>query len=151
MRYVPLNAKTRSIDTGNLHWNKKYLRGVQAILNVTRGSVMHGSEFFYQAFGENPLEFKIILLMPDQFIMNRLKENWRKIDDRNKRVMPYVRNWIDDFKSLEENEKMGLLDILKNNDYQSINIAYKNNTSKKLKGMLKYHCKVDDIVKKYKK
>jgi radical SAM superfamily enzyme YgiQ (UPF0313 family) len=151
MRYIPLDAKTRNIDTGNLHWNKKYLRGVQAILNVTKGSVMHGSEFFYQAFGENPKEFKKILLMPDQFIMNRVKANWRKIDDREKRLMPYVRNWIDDFENLDENEKMSLIDILKHNDFQLIRKYYKNNTSKKLKRMLKYHCEANDIVHKYKK
>ena len=40
MRYIPLKAKDRDVDTGNNHWNKKYLRAVQVILNVMKGPVM---------------------------------------------------------------------------------------------------------------
>lgn len=32
------------------HWNRKYIRVIQAILNSTKGKASMGKEFFYKAF-----------------------------------------------------------------------------------------------------
>ncbi|MCK4446345.1 MAG: hypothetical protein KAW56_04610, partial [Candidatus Marinimicrobia bacterium] len=151
MRYMPLNAKVRNVDTGNTHWNKKYLRGVHSILNVTRGSVMPRAEFFYQAFGESPEEFESIIMMPEEFIMNRVRSNWRKISDNKKRLMPYVRKWINNYSNLSKTEKLNLKTILMTNDMEKINHAYRNSPGRRLKKLLKYHIEAKDIVKKVKK
>jgi len=148
MRYIPLNAKNRRVDTGNTHWNKRYLRSVKLILNVTKGPVMPGAEFFNQAFGRNLEEFKTILLMPEDFIRYRVVKNWRKILDYDKRLMPYVRQWNNTYLSLSKNEMDELLDILKPNVMKEIRDRYKKNSNKKIKKLLKFHLNAKDIVSK---
>jgi len=46
MKYIPLfgeDAKHR--DYVGKHWNKKYVRAIQSVLNVTKGIVASGSNF----------------------------------------------------------------------------------------------------------
>ncbi|MEW6532033.1 MAG: hypothetical protein AB1473_14440 [Thermodesulfobacteriota bacterium] len=69
MKYIPLNAKDRSFV--GQHWTKRQLRGVQIVLNVTRGIVSHRKDFFEHAFGHNEEEFNRILLMPHPYIFYR--------------------------------------------------------------------------------
>ena len=54
------------------HWNRKYIRTIQAVLNSTKGKVGKGKEFFEKAFGENEEEFFKILMMPEAMIVYRL-------------------------------------------------------------------------------
>lgn len=150
MRYIPLEAKKRDVDTGNPFWNKRYLRGLQVILNVIKGPVMPGKEFFEQAFGTDPEEFKAILLMPDEFIRNRVKPNWRKISDRIKRLMPYTRDWMAAYSSLTKEEKVELENTLSSNKLDNIQHAVSNSTSAKVKKLLKHHIDAEAIVNKYK-
>jgi len=150
MRYIPLNAKDRNVDTGNLNWNKRYLRGVQVILSVIKGPVMPGKQFFEQAFGRNPEEFIETLLMPDEFIRNRVKPNWQKIKVYEKRLMPYIRQWKQTYLKLNESEKNKLIDALSDNNLKHIQYSFDNTSSKKIKRLLKYHLMAPNIVKKYK-
>ena len=70
MKYIPINAKDRSyIDEPR--WNWYFVRNVQRILNVLKGSVMTGEDFFFRAFGENEEEFLTILHMPEKILMYR--------------------------------------------------------------------------------
>jgi hypothetical protein len=149
MRYIPLVAKDRDIDTGNSKWNKRYLRGVKIILNVTKGPVMPGSEFFYQAFGSNAEEFKAILLMPEDFIRNRVVREWRKIKGE-KRLKPYVRNWMHIYFDLSQGEKDKLIEILSPNGAAKIQEESKNSVSRKIKKLLGYHLNALEEVAKYK-
>jgi hypothetical protein len=86
MKYVPLfgeEAKDRKyIGT---HWNRKFLRAIQSILNATKGIVAPGYDFFENAFGVDLDEFIEILYLPEQYIMNRkyclnagITEQWRR-------------------------------------------------------------------------
>ena len=52
-------------------WNWQFIRGVQRILNVVKGTVMTGEEFFYRAFGESEEDFMCILHMPERILMSR--------------------------------------------------------------------------------
>jgi hypothetical protein len=74
MKFIPLFAKNRSHVSDQ--WNWWYIRGVQRILNVLKGSVMTTEDFFYRAFGSNPCEFKKILLLPEAILMSRDKQPW---------------------------------------------------------------------------
>lgn len=150
MRYIPLNAKNRDVDTGNRYWNKRYLRAIKVILNVTKGPVMPGADFFYQAFGRNENEFKAILSMPDDFIRNRLVQNWKKKNDHEKQWMPYVRNWMDAYFDISEKERHALTDILATNNLETMDYEYKNNTTKKVKKLLRFHLEAEDIVHEHK-
>jgi len=83
MKYIPINAKDRTFI--GKHWNRKYLRTIQVILNVTHGAVMPKLDFFEKAFGKNLDEFNRLLLMPEDYIYYRffseekdLTFNWDK-------------------------------------------------------------------------
>lgn len=151
MRYIPLSAKKRDVSTGNGDWNKKYLRSIKVILNVTKGPVMPGAEFFYQAFGRNPKEFRAILLMPEDFIRNRLVKDWRNISNYLSRCTPYVRDWLETFYGLNDDEKFELTSHLSNNgditDFLTKKIQPSSNAVLKL---LKMHIEAETIVEKYK-
>ncbi len=100
MKFIPFTFKDRTyINEPN--WNWQYIRGVQRILNVTKGTVMTGEEFFYRAFGESEEEFIRILHMPEQILMNRGREAGQDETD-----------WINKFDSLTNSEKRELLSIL---------------------------------------
>lgn len=150
MRFIPLNAKTRGINTGNEHWNRRYLRGLQMILNVMKGPVMPGREFFLQAFGRDAEEFKAILLMPDEFIRNRLVPNWKTLSNYESRLTPYVRAWMDTLFELSGDEKNELISVLRVNSKLAIKQGFEKVASRKLRGLLKFHLEEEEIVTKYK-
>ncbi len=150
MRFIPLDAKSRDIDTGNGNWNRRYLRGVQVILNVTRGPVMPGREFFLQAFGRDAEEFKTILLMPDEFIRNRLVPNWKELGDYEKKLMPYVKEWMDTFSALSDKEKTSLIQTLGPNDRRLIKQEYDRLTDGGVRKLLRFHLEDNEIVARHK-
>ncbi len=55
------------------HWNRKFIRAIQAALNSTKGKIGRGKDFFEEAFGCNVEEFEKILWMPETFIIYRRK------------------------------------------------------------------------------
>lgn len=55
------------------HWNRKFLRAVQSVLNSTKGKIGRSKLFFEEAFGRDIDEFYKILWMPEAFIVNRFK------------------------------------------------------------------------------
>lgn len=77
MKYIPLfgeDAKHRDF-TGDF-WNKKFIRAIQSILNVTKGIVAPASNnekssFFEAAFGRDLEEYFEILYMPETYIIYR--------------------------------------------------------------------------------
>ena len=150
MRFIPLDAKKRNVYTGNGSWNRRYLRGLQVILNVMKGPVMPGSEFFLQAFGRNTEEFKTILLMPDEFIRNRLVCNWRTYSDYESRLMPYVKEWMHTYSELSNQEKHHLIMILGANNKEVIRQNYESTSKGNVKRLLESYLEEDEIVSKYK-
>lgn len=81
MKYHPISdsAYFRNRDYIGKHWNRKFIRAVQAVLNSTKGKIGRGVEFFEEAFGKDINEFKKILWMPETFII------YRRIYDANLR------------------------------------------------------------------
>lgn len=145
MRYIPLNAKYRDVDTGDRYWNNKFLRSIQVILNVMKGPVMPGKQFFLQAFGRDKDEFKAILSMPEEFIRNRLVANWKEIDTIEGRWMPYVKDWMNEFDQLTETEKELLISIIADCNKSKIENQY-NNSHNTMKKLLEYHLEEEQIV-----
>ncbi len=74
------------------HWNRKFIRSIQAVLNATKGKIGRGKSFFEEAFGKDIDEFHKILWMPEAFIIHRFKykdnltsewwEKYNRLDDR---------------------------------------------------------------------
>ncbi|MBR3958768.1 MAG: hypothetical protein IKJ81_01810 [Bacteroidales bacterium] len=77
MKYHPLYGDN-SHDRNYIgeHWNRKYIRAIQAILNSTKGKVGKGVEFFGEAFGHTEDEFFELLEMPETFILYRFFFKW---------------------------------------------------------------------------
>lgn len=83
-------------------WNKKYLRAINVILNVTAGVVAKEEDFFVKAFGHDTSEFIEILTMPDDFI------RFRTFFEKN----GLIELWRKSYRSLSESEKDKLIEIL---------------------------------------
>jgi hypothetical protein len=96
-------------DYVGIHWNRKFIRAVQAVLNATKGKIGRGKSFFEEAFGKNIDEFHKILWMPEEFIIYRMsnKENLTK-------------EWWGKYKSLTEYQKTKLQKIVENNDISTV-------------------------------
>ena len=69
MKYSPINETDRTYIGQN--WTKKSVRAISGILQVTKGVVAAGSNFFYKAFGNSLEEYFEILAMPRNLIMFR--------------------------------------------------------------------------------
>lgn len=128
MKYIPLNAKDRSFIDSE-HWNWLFLRNVQRILNVLKGSVMTSREFFHRAFGENESQFLEILHMPERIIMYRGRE-----------VGPEEQEWLSKFRNLTNGEKAELVNIVcSNRSRKEICTVVAKQQNRKLKEILEYY------------
>lgn len=105
MKYIPINNKDRK-HVGK-HWNPRYLRGIQCILNATHGVVSPKKEFFEAAFGMNYSDFTKLLLMPDHYIIYR--------EDHKKNG---AKNWNKLFNSLSKEQSLEFLNAIHNNEYE---------------------------------
>lgn len=105
MKYAAINKTDRSF-VGE-HWNKKYLRAINVILNVTSGVVAKEEDFFLRAFGKNVSQFEEILAMPDEFIRYRdffeekgltqlWKYNYRKLSFQEKNKLIHILSIMSD-------------------------------------------------------
>ncbi len=69
MKYSPIDRTDRNYI--GVYWTKKAIRAISAILQVTKGVVAAGSDFFYKAFGNTIEEYFELLAMPRELIMFR--------------------------------------------------------------------------------
>jgi len=128
MKYVPLHAKDRTY-INEPSWNWQFIRGVQRILNVTKGVVMERADFFCRAFGESEEEFIRILHMPEQILMNRGRIPGEEEKD-----------WVTKYDDLTRAEKAELLSILcEHRTKKSLVSAIRRNNNGKLKNILDYY------------
>jgi hypothetical protein len=122
MKYIPLEPTGR--DFIGKHWNRKFIRAIQAIINVTKGIVAPATRghndkgnFFEKAFGKNLDEFNDILYMPESYII------YRKLFEEH---LGYTEIWKNDFKSLSEEEKLIAKPIIEDNDFSNYHQAIDN-------------------------
>nr|MBI1230952.1 hypothetical protein [Cytophagales bacterium] len=102
MKYIPLfgeEAKHREY-TGK-HWNKKFIRAVQSVLNVTKGIVApatrnDNTSFFHKAFGNDLEEFYEILYMPETYIV------YRSVFEKK---LGYTDIWKKEYKSIRQSNE----------------------------------------------
>lgn len=118
MKYIPLfgeDAKHREY-TGK-HWNKKFIRAVQSVLNVTKGIVAPASKreqtsFFHKAFGNNLEEFFEILYMPETYIV------YRSVFEK---TLGYTTIWKNEYHAIRSSGNwQEAKEILESNDFTNI-------------------------------
>ena len=108
MKYHPIQdpAYFRSRDYLGKHWNRKFIRSIQAILNSTKGKIGCGKSYFYEAFGKDEDEFFKLMYMPESMIIYRFhyKENgetdkwWNEFcslsDEQWKEAKKIIENYV---------------------------------------------------------
>lgn len=126
MKYHPIddNNYFRNRDYIGKHWNRKFIRAIQGVLNSTKGKIGRGKSFFEEAFGKDINEYNKILWMPEAFIIYR-----RKYDEvlRTRLAHKYKNNygdesnlvneWWEKFNTLDEKQLQVAKDIIANNRF----------------------------------
>ncbi|MCM1168514.1 MAG: hypothetical protein NC324_01105 [Bacteroides sp.] len=146
MKYHPIRGdETSEVDYSHnrdyigIHWNRKYIRAVQAILNSTKGKVGRGTSFFEEAFGKNLVEFKEILEMPETFILYRFFFKWL---DEIKSFGPehWRKCWRKCMEVLDDKTKKQVLEIIHSNNFEDSRIKkFKQPLVKELFGYYSMH------------
>ena len=91
------------------HWNRKFIRTIQAVLNSTKGKVGRGLSFFEKAFGADEKEFEKLLYMPETMIIYRLYFE----------EVGITQKWWDCFCSLDERQLNQAKEIIHTNIFDS--------------------------------
>ncbi len=103
MKYHPIDDPRhfQNRDYIGKHWNRKFIRSVQAVLNSTKGKIGRGKSFFEEAFGADIDGFHKILWMPEKFIIYRFKykdnltaEWWEKYNHLNTEQLGKLRSIV---------------------------------------------------------
>lgn len=128
MKYCPIDDPKyfRNRDYIGRHWNRKFIRAIQAIINATKGKVGRGREFFEKAFGKNLDEFYDLLYMPETFIIYRLRyEN------------NLTKAWHEKFHELNADERAEAEKIILANKFSEEEIA--NTKHEKVHELLEFY------------
>lgn len=113
MKYVPLMSKDRKFI--GKYWTKREIRAIQLILNVHKGIVSHRIDMFEHAFGRNEDEYDRILLMPQNYIFNRVRyEENGSIEAYYKALMKLSNDQILQLRELIKDGRLKKLPNLKN-------------------------------------
>ena len=146
MKYHPIHSEvTDGIDYSHnrdfigKHWNRKYIRAIQAILNSTKGKVGKGTSFFEEAFGKDLEEFHELLEMPETFILYRFFFKW--LDNINSFGPEHWRIcWHRCMTELDYETKYQVLDIIHSNKFDDERIErFTNPLIKELFGYYSSH------------
>jgi len=97
------------------HWNRKFIRAIQAVLNATKGKIGIGKTFFEKAFGVDEAEFERILHMPEAFIIYRFHFEGTGQTDR----------WWKEYSKLSPKHKDIANKVIYANDFSDVEIHRK--------------------------
>ncbi len=118
MKYIPLfGEEAKDREFLGKKWNKKFIRAVQSILNVTKGIVAPGRRFFERAFGETIIEFHDLLFMPEAYIIYR---------DVFESTLQYTTIWKAEYDDLSTDEKIEAQQIIIKNDFRDLAVKTTN-------------------------
>ena len=112
MKYHPIEDPDyfSNRDYIGKHWNRKFIRTIQAILNSTKGKVGKGRDFFFKAFGANEEEYYKLLYMPEAMIIYRFYFEGIGMTDE----------WWAAYTALTDEEKNVINPIIEHNDFHDL-------------------------------
>jgi len=152
MKYHPISDENYFMNRDYIgkHWNRKFIRSVQAVLNSTKGKIGKGVDFFEEAFGKDLDEYMKILWMPETFII------YRRIFDANLRNRlgdkyqtttsldcDYANDWWNEFCRLDANKQEEAKAIIAANKFDDIS---KLTSDSDILNLLKYYTITRDDV-----
>ena len=133
------------------HWNRKYIRAIQAVLNSTKGKIGRGATFFNKAFGRNLEEYQQLLEMPETMIIYRFFFEWlglpegvqkaKEITERsyyNNSTIAWWQCFEECKKSLSKKDWEKILDFIHQNDFSRIPDEF---TQPQVRKLLNYYTK----------
>ena len=127
MKYHPIRDEhSHDRDYIGEHWNRKYIRAIQAILNATKGKIGRGVSFFEKAFGRNEEEYMELLIMPETFLLFRFFFEH----------LGYTQQWRMAMSELTDAEREELYPIIFKNDFNHIDELTEN---EKFRHILKFY------------
>lgn len=127
MKYHPIcDEHSHDRDYIGEHWNRKYIRAIQAILNATKGKIGRGVSFFEKAFGRNEEEYMELLIMPETFLLFRFFFEH----------LGYTQQWREAMSELTDAEREELYPIIFKNDFNHIDELTEN---EKFRHILKFY------------
>lgn len=127
MKYHPIRDEhSHDRDYIGVHWNRKYIRAIQAILNATKGKIGRGVSFFEKAFGRNEEEYMELLIMPETFLLFRFFFEH----------LGYTQQWREAMSELTDAEREELYPIIFKNDFNHIDELTEN---EKFRHILKFY------------
>ena len=127
MKYHPIRDEhSHDRDYIGEHWNRKYIRAIQAILNATKGKIGRGVSFFEKAFGRNEEEYMELLIMPETFLLFRFFFEH----------LGYTQQWREAMSELTDAEREELYPIIFKNDFKHIDELTEN---EKFRHILKFY------------
>lgn len=135
MKYHPIDDEKYFMnrDFVGKHWNRKFIRAVQAILNSTKGCIGRGTTFFYEAFGIDEARFWSLMWMPEVFIVYRMK-----FKDN------LAREWENAFWSLPSDKLKLVQSIVADNKFTGFDLSPYDED---VQNVLKYYLINRDMVK----
>ena len=150
MKYHPIDNPSyfRNRDyIGQPHWNRKFIRAIQAVLNSTHGKIGRGRTFFEAAFGKDIEEFHKILWMPEALIIQRYKyDKQKRAEYYGDKPTPYdnvdddtgniTARWWAEFNALAPEQRVIAEGIIAENVFADENINIDN---EQVKSVLKYY------------
>jgi hypothetical protein len=130
MRYTPLDTRNRRYVGPK--WTPKHIRGLQCILNVTKGLVSHKHDLFLEAFGNSEEEFEKIVFMPDKYILERFKHKNNGAHE-----------WRKDFNALSGIIREKFVHVISFNNLQIIKDEHAKSKSIRIKRLLEHYIETD--------
>jgi hypothetical protein len=94
------------------HWNRKFIRAVQAVLNAIKGKIGRGKSFFNEAFGADEKEFEKLLYMPETMIIYRMFFKNKGITDK----------WWNSLNKLNPRQQRVIKTIIHTNNFNDIDL-----------------------------
>ncbi|MBQ9432680.1 MAG: hypothetical protein IJU26_00515, partial [Synergistaceae bacterium] len=124
MKYHPVRDPEyfRNRDYIGTHWNRKFIRAIQAVMNSTKGKIGRGVAFFEAAFGRDIHQFHDILYMPETFIIYREKYS------------TLAEEWQAKFYALSESDMKTAKSIIESNNFGNT-----GEVSEELRDVLSYY------------
>ncbi|MEG0835066.1 MAG: hypothetical protein RR413_06440 [Christensenellaceae bacterium] len=107
------------------HWNRKFIRSIQSILNSTKGKVGCGRSFFLEAFGGDIEGYHKLLWMPEQLIINREKYKYNLTEE-----------WWNKFTKLKPDQADEARRIISRNRFSDEDV---NHANPEIHEVLKYY------------